>query len=63
MMAVALISCLWPWGRWFLGGIGGGGVAFWFLVVFIDSGPGTAGSWAPINWNMGQCLDLWVGEI
>ena len=33
------------------------------IIMFIDSGPGTAGSWSPFNWNLGQCLDLWVREI
>ena len=48
--AVALVSCHQPWGRWFLGGIGEGGF-FRSLVIFmfIDSGPGTAGSWTPFN--------------
>ena len=64
VMAVALVSCHRPWGCLLLGGIGGGGGGggrrggFFgpLLFLFIGSGPGTAGSWASFNWNLGQCL-------
>ena len=54
MVLASLVPCH---GHAVIGSRGGEG------FLFPCSGPGTARSWAPFNWNMQQCLDLWVGEI
>ena len=46
-----------PWWDW------GGGFFSPLLLLFIGSGLETAWSKAPFIWNLGQCLDLWVGEV
>ena len=50
-----VLGSLVPWWDWGEGGF----LLSLVIFMFIDSCPGTAESWAPFDWSMGQCVDLW----